>query len=1042
MGTPCADDVKHVIDCVTSEASQQCMNSRKMREQNWKDNFASEWSEGGSKCFAWCKGEQNERAEMISRPDGSLTCDSAEMDQLVRDAWLPIFQMYASSPAPSWQDFKARFGAYFVPKHEMRTDLLNGERLRRTLARMRSKSAAGCDAWRVDELKCLPVAILDRLADLFNIIEDTGAWPQALTVGTISLISKGEGASPLKLRPIGLMSVVYRLWAATRVAEVLSWQDLWLDKSLHGFRRGHGAEDVWWEQALQVEEALLHSGSLFGISLDYGKCFDRVPVHIVLNLALEAGLPPQLVTPLRSLYEKLVRRFRVGNGVGQEFKATNGIIQGCPLSVVLLNLLVNVWAQAVKAEVPGASPCGYADDTGALSSAHAPIQKVLDLTGQFAQVTGQVLNASKSHAWATNTCDQHKLASLALMGDLVPATTGGRLLGAHISYQRGVKNTLGEKRVKRGIVICERIRWAPLPMHIRSQLLASLVMPSTLYGACVGGLTMTLLNSLTSAVMRTVWGTKRKLRCKEVVLTLLVPGHVVDPTQAIVYQSMCTLRRFVSKSPDLAFVLRNCWQACVVDGGVAPGPVGLIHKAVLSIGWSWNSFEHFARPGRTPLPLCGGPDNWWQRELRDGLMLAKWGIAAEKRNDMHGIDAVQGVDTQATLALSKSGKLPPDEVGILRGIVSGSVRLQKRLYQAGIVASPICPFCHMCEETVFHCFWECPYWDALRLEFDLPCVSVRAEWPVCTSTCGIFLEDPRVMSLAIGLEQEQPILGDIDGYFRCSDCRDLIARGAESSVPQVLWTDGASSNNQDHRFRRAGSGIFYGPSHAFNYSCMLPGVAQSNQRAELFAVLLACLRDPRELDIRSDSQYVCEGVRTLHSWASAGWHGVSADLWNLLASELRARETNVCVSWVKGHAKQIDIDRGRTTREDKEGNDGADELAVAGATLHEIDSEVVDSAALRKLSAKRVQGMMVHVLKARLVEESRLSGTQAGHDSNDDRGSDAGSCMCMEVDECASDDGLDLSDTVLPFASDTEPGHYILDDECDQSTGTYSGVLQ
>jgi len=232
-----------------------------------------------------------------------------------------------------------QFGKDFVKREEMRLEPLGGERLRRTLLRMKSKSAPGCDSWRVDELKRLPIALLDRLATLFNIIEDTGSWPKALTIGLISLISKGEGTSPLKLRPVGIMSVVYRLWAATRVAEVLSWQDTWLDENLHGFRRGHGAEDVWWEQALHVEEALLQSGSLFGVSLDYAKCFDRVPVHIVLKLAEEMGLSARLAVPLASLYEQLVRRFRIGGGVGQELKAANGIIQGCPLSVVLLNLL-------------------------------------------------------------------------------------------------------------------------------------------------------------------------------------------------------------------------------------------------------------------------------------------------------------------------------------------------------------------------------------------------------------------------------------------------------------------------------------------------------------------------------------------------------------------------------------------------------------------------------------------------------------------------------------------------------------------------------
>ena len=63
----------------------------------------------------------------------------------------------------------------------MKLDALDGQSLWKTLRRITSKSAAGCDGWRVDELKKLPVPLLDRLAVLLHVIEDTGAWPKALT---------------------------------------------------------------------------------------------------------------------------------------------------------------------------------------------------------------------------------------------------------------------------------------------------------------------------------------------------------------------------------------------------------------------------------------------------------------------------------------------------------------------------------------------------------------------------------------------------------------------------------------------------------------------------------------------------------------------------------------------------------------------------------------------------------------------------------------------------------------------------------------------
>ena len=255
-----------------------------------------------------------------------------------------------------------------------------------------------------------------------------------------------------------------------------------------------------------------------------------------------------------------------------------------------------------------------------------------------------------------------------------------------------------------------------------------------------------------------------------------------------------------------------------------------------------------------------------------------------------------------------------------------------------------------------------------------------------------------------------------------------------SRCKRYIWTDGASPNNQDARFSRAGSGIYYGSMHSMNLHVFVPGLVQSNQRAELLAVVLACLRDPRPLDIRTDSDYVCKGFASWRSWSVSEWHGDHADLWNLLASDLRVRSSAVQVSWVKGHAKQLDIDRGRTTKEDKMGNDEADALAVAGAKLHAVPSEVLEAAKTRKESGIRVQQMMVTVLKARLTIEN------ASH-IDADRGSELGEgTSTLDVDAC-------MSDTEPLHASGTEPATACacdasLNDECDEDAVTYFGAVQ
>ena len=146
----------------------------------------------------------------------------------------------------------------------------------------------------------------------------------------------------------------------------------------------------------------------------------------------------------------------------------------------------------------------------------------------------------------------------------------------------------------------------------------------------------------------------------------------------------------------------------------------------------------------------------------------------------------------------------------------------------------------------------------------------------------------------------------------------------------------------------------------------MPGRTQTNNRAELLAVLLAASRDPRRLEVRTDSEYVFNGARGLMAWRHSGWRGKNADLWNQLALILVARGVETVIfTKVKGHATARDIARGHVQHEDKIGNDGADALACAGADAHEVPAGVVAACRRVKSAAMRVQRMMVDILLAR-----------------------------------------------------------------------------
>ncbi|MGR5066377.1 ribonuclease HI [Photobacterium sp. DNB22_13_2] len=99
----------------------------------------------------------------------------------------------------------------------------------------------------------------------------------------------------------------------------------------------------------------------------------------------------------------------------------------------------------------------------------------------------------------------------------------------------------------------------------------------------------------------------------------------------------------------------------------------------------------------------------------------------------------------------------------------------------------------------------------------------------------------------------------------------------------------------------------------------------TNNRMELLAAIvgLASLKEPCQVDLTTDSQYVRQGItQWIHNWKKRGWKTAekkpvkNADLWQRLDNETQRHQ--VSWHWVKGHAGHPE-------------NERCDELARAAA---------------------------------------------------------------------------------------------------------------
>ena len=114
-----------------------------------------------------------------------------------------------------------------------------------------------------------------------------------------------------------------------------------------------------------------------------------------------------------------------------------------------------------------------------------------------------------------------------------------------------------------------------------------------MYGFLAGGFSLRLVSSLRTAVVAALWGTKRRSRCREIVLTLFVKGHFVDPSQNASYQCLRQLRRMAEQRPETFAELERVWRCYANGDEMCDGPVATVHSVLHGDGLALASADAF-----------------------------------------------------------------------------------------------------------------------------------------------------------------------------------------------------------------------------------------------------------------------------------------------------------------------------------------------------------------------------------------------------------------------------------------------------------------
>ena len=249
------------------------------RRKAWNDWVATSWTTSPGKVYAWRKAERP--APILSTTDtqGNLLLDPNAVAQEAAEQWGRLWK----PPPPGQEPQALPFGDLpGVPP-------LTGALLWDVVRHIPRAKAQGLDAWSPDDLKALPREAYDDLAAVLTQVEAKGKWPAGLSEAIVALLPKKGDHGPLAQRPISLLPMVYRLWAAARGAILKEWFVREGHASAWGQGKGKGADTAAWMAAARTELAAAGGYDAFAAYSDCENCYD----HISLTDLARQWMPPR-----------------------------------------------------------------------------------------------------------------------------------------------------------------------------------------------------------------------------------------------------------------------------------------------------------------------------------------------------------------------------------------------------------------------------------------------------------------------------------------------------------------------------------------------------------------------------------------------------------------------------------------------------------------------------------------------------------------------------------------------------------------------------
>ena len=384
--------------------------------------------------------------------------------------------------------------------------LITSEEIVNCIRNMSKGKSGGIDGIIIEMLKCSLHITEPYLRHLYNVILDTGKYPEQWTKAVLVPLHKSGSTAELNnYRGIALLSVLGKFFSKIVNTRLVEWaENTGVQKEEQaGFRKGYSTIDnIFILQSLVQKYCSKNSGRFYVLYVDFSKAFDTIPHALLFYQLMSKGVHGKVLKVLRSMYSSLHSCVRTPTGLTDFFKCERGTRQGCMLSPFLFSLyvgeLVTMFEEAgcmgvhVNESAPNIVSLLFADDLITGADTVGRLQQMINVIDLFCQKWGLTVNLLKTKVMVfRNGGPLRSNEKWYFNGKLLEVVNAYKYLGTMFSPK--LVWTLCQKtlaaQAKKGLYLLRKYNYAcnNLPIDVQFELFDSMIAPILLYSAEVWG---------------------------------------------------------------------------------------------------------------------------------------------------------------------------------------------------------------------------------------------------------------------------------------------------------------------------------------------------------------------------------------------------------------------------------------------------------------------------------------------------------------------------------------------------------------------------